>query len=266
MKTDVDKTENKLDSQELQTPGETVTGKVPILPVRDMVAFPQTHVPFMIATRSAPMIDEALKGDRIIGLLTVKDTDVEDPVPGQLYEIGTIAKIRHVKKNEDGMMVVLMNNMHRFKVETWHTEGPHLAASVTYAPETVETDVETTALQRQLTETIKAVLEMKNVAVKPAIDAIDDIESPLQLAYVTAMNVELPTEKRQAILETDSVSEKMQTLLLHLTSEKEVLEIGRRIQSEIREKMDKSQRELRFAQADGRHQKRAWRKRGSTKL
>ena len=230
-------------STENQVSGEEFNGKLPILPVRNMVAFPRMSVPFMISFKSAPMIESVMNADRYIGLLTIKDAQAEDPVPGQLYDIGTIAKVLHVKKNDDGAMVALMTGLHRFKVATWHPEGDHLTASVTYAPETVETGIEAEALQHQLVATVKAVLSMDAETAKEAIDAIDKIENPLQLVYVTALNVKIPVEKRQAILEMDSVSEKMRELLIHLTHEKEVLDIGQRIQSEVREKMNKSQRD-----------------------
>ena len=244
MKTDVELKNNDTAGPERHATGEELTGKVPILPVRGMVAFPQMSVPFMISFKSAPMIESLMKTDRIVGLLTVKDMQAEDPVPGQLYEVGTIAKILHVKKNEEGGMVALMNGLYRFKVATWHPEGPHLTASVDYAPETVETGIELEALQRQLVDTVKAVLSMTPEAAKEAVESIDRIKNPLQLAYVTALNVDLPVEKRQAILEMDSVSEKMRELLMHLSREKEVLDIGRRIQSEVHEKMNKSQRDF----------------------
>ena len=107
---------------------------IPILPVRSMVAFPQMNVPFMISFSSASMIDDAMKADRTVGLLTVKDPEIEHPVPGQLYEVGTIAKILHAKKDEEGVMVALLNGIRRFKVSTWQTDGPHLKASVASRP------------------------------------------------------------------------------------------------------------------------------------
>ena len=89
-----------------------------------------------------------------------------------------------------------MNGLHRFKVATWHPEGPHLTASVDYAPETVESGIELEALQRQLVNTVKAVMSMTPEASKEAIDSIDQIRNPLQLAYVTALNINLPVENR----------------------------------------------------------------------
>ena len=215
-------------------------GVVPILPIRSMVAFPQMSVPFMISFQSAALIEDAMKSDQMVGLLTIKDAEIEDPVPGQLYEVGTIAKILHAKKNEEGVMVALLNGINRFKVATWHTDGPYLRANVVHAPEIVESGIELEALQRQLRDTVADVLGMMPDVAKEAADAITRIKDPLQLAYVTAFNLNLSTETRQSLLEIDSVSQKIRELLSHLTHEKEMLSIGKKIQSEVREKMNKS--------------------------
>jgi ATP-dependent Lon protease len=216
---------------------------VPILPVRNMVAFPQMSVPFMISFKSAAMIEDAMKGDQVVGLLTIKDPETEDPVPGQLYEVGTIARILHTKKDEEGMMVALMKGINRFRVTTWHPAGPYLKANVVHAPEIMESGIEMEALHRQLRETVKEVLAMMPNSAKEAAEAVTHIEDPLQLTYVTAFNMNLSTETRQRLLEVDHVSQKMRDLLSHLSREKEMLDIGKRIQSEIHQTMSKSQRD-----------------------
>ncbi len=215
---------------------------IPILPVRSMVAFPQMSVPFMISFSSASIIDDAMQADRTVGLLTVKDPEIENPVPGQLYEVGTIAKILHAKKNEEGVMVALLNGIRRFKVSTWQTGGPHLKASVVHAPEIVETGIELEVLQRQLRDTVFEVLAMTPNASKEAAETISRITDPLQLSYVTTFNMNLTTEVRQELLEIDSVSQKIRVLLSHLSREKEMLSIGKKIKSEVQEKMSKTQR------------------------
>ena len=243
MKSDVsDMTTEKMDPIDPITT-DSHSHTVPILPVRNMVAFPQMSVPFMISLNSASMIEDAMKADRIVGLLTMKDPGTEDPVPGQLYEVGTIARILHTKKNEEGVMVALMKGINRFRVTTWHPAGPYLKANVVHAPEIVESGIEMEALHRQLRETVKEVLAMMPHSAKEATEAMVHIEDPLQLTYVTAFNMDLSTETRQRLLEVDSVSQKMRDLLSHLSREKEMLDIGKRIQSEIHQKMSKSQRD-----------------------
>jgi ATP-dependent Lon protease len=217
---------------------------LPILPIRSTVAFPYLHLPLTISSNSAALIEGARKADRPIGLLTVRDADVEQPVPGQLYEVGTIAKILHATKSEEGVLVALIKGTSRFKVNTWQSDNPNLTASVVHAPELVEPGIKTEALQRQLREAVMEVLSMTPNSSKGAAEAISRIEDPLQLAYVTAFNMNLDTEVRQKILEIDSASEKIRELLAYLLREKEVLAIGQKIQHEVKEKMDKSQREF----------------------
>ena len=227
---------------------ETIPGlpggdTIPILPVRGLVAFPQMTLPFMVSLESAQLIEDAVEADGHIGLVTVKDEDAEDPVPGQLYEVGTMAKIMHAKKNSDGIWVVLLNALYRFRVSAWESGGPYLRARITQAPEVVESGIETDALQRQLVVTFQAVLAMTPDAPDEMGKTIAQIEDPLQLAYVTAFNMKLSAKRRQALLELDSVNAKLKELLSRLTREKEMLSIGHKIQTEVREKMSKSQRE-----------------------
>jgi ATP-dependent Lon protease len=241
MKTDTNEVKDRYEGDmiEAKTDAQDI---IPILPVRSMVAFPQMSVPFMISFSSASIIDDAMQADRIIGLLTVKDPEIEHPAPGQLYEVGTIAKILHAKKNEEGVMVALLNGIRRFKVSTWQTGGPHLKASVVHAPEIVETGIELEVLQRQLRDTVFEVLAMTPNSSKEAAETISRIKDPLQLAYVTTFNMNLTTEVRQELLEIDSVSQKIRVLLSHLSREKEMLSIGKKIKSEVQEKMSKTQR------------------------
>ncbi|MDJ0884050.1 MAG: endopeptidase La [Desulfobacterales bacterium] len=225
------------------TPSLLDTDTIPILPVRELVAFPQMTLPFMVSLESAQLIEDAVNADGHIGLVTVKDEDAEDPVPGELFEVGTLAKIMHAKKNSDGIWVVLLNALHRFRISAWEAGGPYLRAHVTQAPEIVESDLETEALQRQLLVTFQAVLAMTPDAPDEMGKTIAQIEDPLQLAYVTAFNMKLSTKRRQALLELDSVNAKLRELLARLAREKEMLSIGQKIQTEVREKMTKSQRE-----------------------
>ena len=106
-----------------------------------------------------------------------------------------------------------------------------------HAPEIVETGIELEALQRQLRDTVFEVLAMTPNSTKEAAETISRIKDPLQLAYVTTFNMNLTTEVRQELLEIDSVSQKIRVLLSHLSHEKEMLSIGKKIQSEVQEKM-----------------------------
>ncbi len=226
------------------TPIDTHTERLPILPLRDMVAFPMMKIPVIIAGSSATLVEEAMASDRMVGLLTVKDADVEEPQPEHLYDVGTTAKILHVRNKGDGPVVALLEGAHRFRVSAWHSGGPYLEADILRTPEVLEPGNELEALQRQLKTTVKDVLSMTPNTPEEALEVISQFDDALQLTYVAATNVNLSAETRQSLLEIDSVVDKIRELLAHLSHEKEMLDIGRRIQSEIREKMDNSKREF----------------------
>jgi ATP-dependent Lon protease len=221
---------------------------VPILPVRQMVAFPQMKVPFMVSLASSAVIDDAMKDNHVIGLLTVKNPDIENPAPGELYEVGTMAEIVHAHKGEDGGLVVLLKGMHRFRVAAWQAGGHYLKAAVIRAPEIVESDLEAKALERQLRELVGEVMALMPQINDEAAKAVLAITDPLQLAYVTTFNLELTTDVRQSVLETDSLKQKMRDLLSLLAHEKDMLTMGKKIQAEVRQKMDKSKRDYMLRQ------------------
>ena len=230
------------DAKAVATDG--LTGPIPILPVNGLVAFPKMSVPFLISGKSTPVIEAAMQSDRMIGLLTTKRPDTENPVPGEFYDVGTLAKVLHTKRNDDDMMIMVVHGVSRFRVATWHSGGTHLSAHVVHAPETVEAGLEMDALQQQLHVLVKEVLAMMPHVPKELIETVDQIEDPLQLAYVAAFNINLTTEVRQALLEMDSLSQKIRDLLPYLSREKQMLDISQKIQKDVNQEMSKSQREF----------------------
>ena len=216
---------------------------LPILPVRDLVAFPLLTTPFIVSAQSAGLIDEAMEGDRMIGLTTVKEAGVEYPVPGQMYETGTIAKIMHAKKKTDGTVMVILNGLKRFKITAWVSQEPYLKAKILQAPEIIEADLELEALERSLRHLGQEVMSNSPQIPDEAGELMTRLKDSLQLVYVLAFHLNLDVEQRQGILEMDSVKEKMREIVAILTREKEVLDIGNKIQTEVQEKMGKTQRE-----------------------
>lgn len=222
---------------------DTLMDTMPILPVHDMVAFPRIKVTFVVYSTSARLVEDVMKADRRVGLLTVKDPDVQNPVPGQLYEVGTVAEVVQAQKNQDGVWVVLLKGLYRFRISYWDTDGIYLKAKIQNAIENIESGMEMDVLQGQLKKAVKDVLAMTPDIHEQAASEIDKIKDPLLLSHVAACNVNLTTKTRQSLLEIDSVTEKMRELLLHLSHEKEILDIRKKIESEIRQKVDRYKRE-----------------------
>ncbi|HSO59964.1 MAG TPA: endopeptidase La [Desulfobacterales bacterium] len=226
-------------AEKIQFPAE-----LPILPLRNTVAFPYTILPLTVGVeRSIKLIEEAQNGDHLIGLVAMKFPEIEDPQPGQVYEVGTLARIERVAKTPDNHLNVIVHCLERFKIDVWTADKPYLRAAIHSAPDLIEADLETDALQRSLLEVAQAVVALSPNYPKEAGDFLAQVKHPRYLAYLVANYASLEMAKAQEILEEENLKGKLRALITHLTREKEVLSLGQKIQSEAREGMDKAQRD-----------------------
>lgn len=218
--------------------------ELPILPLRNTVAYPFSVLPLAVGIpRSVKLIEDALQGNRLIGLVTMKDGSIEEPLPGQIYEIGTVAMIHRVVRAPDNNLQVVVQGIERFRIEHWQGTEPYLSARIALAPDTVVTGVEMDALVRSLRELAREVVALSPNLPDEVGNFLDQVDDPRYLAYLVAANLRLEIEDGQGILEVDDVREKLRILVGHLLREREVLTLGQKIQSEAREEMDKAQRE-----------------------
>src|SRR5712691_11997382 len=116
----------------------TIPSDLPILPLRSTLAYPFSVMPLAIGIpRSMRLIEEALQGDRLLGLVGMPDATVEEPIPGQMYETGTMANIQNVSRTPDNTLQVVVQGIERFRITDWVQTTPYLRARITLA-----TDIE----------------------------------------------------------------------------------------------------------------------------
>ena len=232
------------DPESRPQPKNDIPSELPILPLRNTVAFPFSMMPLSVGIpRSVNLVDDALKGDRLIGLVGMKYPEIEEPLPGQTYEVGTIAKVEHVTRSADNSLQVIVQGIERFRIDYWMADKPYLKARIAMAPDKIEKDLELDALQRNLRELAQQVVALSPKFPKEVGDYLSQVKDPRYLVYLVASGAGLEVLKAQQILEIDSIKEKYRLLIGHLTREKEVLTIGKKIESEAREEMNKAQRE-----------------------
>ena len=218
--------------------------ELPILPLRNTVAFPFAVTPLNVGVpRSVKLIEEAVEKESLIGLVAVKDPEVEEPMPGQVHETGTIARIVRVVRTPDGNLQTVVQGLERFQVRSWLPPQPYLRARVDLAPDVVQSGLEEEALQRGLRDVAREVITLSPELPKEAAGFLNMIQEPRYLTYLVAANVQLETAEAQRILEADQVKDKLRVLIARLEHEREVLTLGQKIQSEAREEMDKQQRD-----------------------
>ncbi|MGE5256739.1 MAG: endopeptidase La [Hyphomicrobiales bacterium] len=218
--------------------------ELPILPLRNTVAFPFTIIPLSIGiSRSIKLIEDAQQADHLIGLVAMKDPQIEEPLPGQVYEVGSIARIERVVKTTEHQLNVIVHCLERLKIQYWTADKPYLKARIALFQDLVEDDVEGNALHRSLLDLAREVVALSPNYPKEAAEFLAQIKNPRHLAYLVANYAGIEMAKAQEILEAASVKDKLRALITHLSREKEVLSLGQKIQSEAREEMDKAQRD-----------------------
>ncbi len=227
------------DDAELIIPDE-----LPILPLRGVVVYPETIIPLTVGQpRSIKLVDEAVSGNRMIGLITAKDPDMETPGPDDIYRVGTIASIHRLFRAPDGTIRMLVQGLGRIAVDEFSDTEPYLKAKVHEIPEAVETSLEVEALTRNVVDMFTRLAELVPSIPGELISSALNVDDPLQLAYTISTYIRIDLGEAQAILELDSTEAKLRRLMTLLSKEIEVLELGRKIQTEAQTEMEKMQRE-----------------------
>lgn len=217
---------------------------LPILPLRGLVVYPQTVVPLTVGQpRSIKLVDDAVSGERLIGLVTSRDPDLETPGPEHLYQVGTLAMVHRLFRAPDGTIRLLVQGMSRFEVGEFTQIEPYLQARVTARAEVSETGLEVEALARNVRDQFEHIAEMIPSIPREVVASISSITDPLQTVYTIANFQRMELQEAQDILEIVSVSEKLRKLVSILAREGEVLELGQKIQNEARSEIEKVQRE-----------------------
>jgi ATP-dependent Lon protease len=215
-----------------------------ILPTKGVVVYPHLIMPLMITDQHyANLIDEALMGGKILGLVAQKNQEAETPSALDLKRIGTAATILKMLRFPDGSVRFLVQGLSRIRITSFNKTEPFLIAKVEYLDEQLDKSVEQEALVRNVLELLR-----KMVAIAPYLS--DDLqipalnaEDPSKLADLIAANLNISLDQKQELLETLDVTKRLHKLILHLNKEVEVLELSRKIQSEAAQELGKTQRE-----------------------
>jgi ATP-dependent Lon protease len=222
-----------------------VADDLPVLPLRGAVVYPMMWLPLPIGQkRSIRLVEESLPSNRMIALVASKDENLEEPNPEQIHTIGTAAQIHRVLKTPDGTMRLVIQGLERIRILNYIQKDPYLRARVEVIPETEEENLEMEALTRAVQDLFRKLIELEpHMPEELAIMAIN-VDDARQLAYLVASSMRLSPEDAQQLLEMDRIYDKLMRLTQLLKKEIEVLELGRKIQSEAQGEMERMQREF----------------------
>lgn len=219
-----------------------------VLPLRNTVLFPQVVVPLAVGRlKSVKLIEDAVEQDRPIAVITQRNPETDSPTPEDLFEIGTIARILKVVKIASDNYSVIIQGQRRVRLRKLTQLEPYFMGEVEVldSDEELSADqqVEIEALFLNLKSTAKQVVKFIPEMPKEASQMVDGVSDPGQLCDFVAANMDISSEEKQTILETVDLRERLKTVVTLLARQLEVLRVSDKIQSQIKEEIDKNQRE-----------------------
>ena len=217
-----------------------------ILPLRNTVLFPGVVIPITAGRdKSIQLINDANKGDKVIGVVAQKDGDIENPTSEDIYKTGVVAQILRVLKMPDGNTTVIIQGKKRFEIEELIQEEPYLVAKVQEAKEDKDVDdpKEFGAIIESIKEQALEVIKENPMLPSEASFAIKNIQSDSFLVNFISSNMELSVMQKQVILEKDNLKERALLTLKNLNKELQKLQLRNDIQSKTRSDLDQQQRE-----------------------
>jgi len=221
-----------------------VPQEVSILPLRGTVLFPELILPIMVGRKkSVKLIDEAMEKDRIIGIVTQKRSEIEDPKEDELHRFGVAALILRMIREVDGSQRVIVQGISRIRIKEYTQKDPYYKAKIEAVDEGVVQGVEIDAMMMNLKGLFQKAVELAPYLTSELGTMANNIKSPAILADLIASNLNINASEKQRILEMVDVKERLNQVHLLMNREVQVLELGNKIQSQVKEDMDKTQRE-----------------------
>ena len=223
-------------------PGETRA--YPVLPLRDIVVFPHMIVPLFVGReKSIKALEEVMRSDTFILLATQKNASDDDPATGAIYEIGTLASVLQLLKLPDGTVKVLVEGAARAKVERYTDRADYYEADAVVLADSSGEQVEAEALARSVINEFENYVKLNKKVSPEVVGVVQQIEDYAKLADTVASHLAVKIPDKQLILETPSVTERLEKVLGLMESEISVLQVEKRIRTRVKRQMEKTQRE-----------------------
>jgi len=218
---------------------------LPIIPSTDLVLFPRIIMPLALWEEPAQkLVNEVLLLDKTLGILTSKEEKPTGFDPDNFYPIGTAAIILKMRQADDDSVRLLIQGLYRFRVESWVGRDPYLVAQVTPIPEEYEPSLEIDALVSNVKGLFLKMLELSPYLPSELGALVRELSDPRVLADITAGSLNISKAEKQELLEIINVTERLRRVLIYINRELEILELGKKIQSEVKTEMDKAQKDF----------------------
>src|SRR5438034_10492367 len=216
---------------------------LPILPIRNIVFFPGTVRPLNVGRQeSKNLLDEVMPGEKLVGVVTQKNADVEDPKIEDLNSVGVACTILKLFKLPDGNQSIIVHGMARFRLKSLERTDPFAVGEIEVLEDIITPGASMDALLASVRQQAMRVIELSPNTPDEAAQVLNSITQPSALADFLAANVQADSAEKQRMLEELDVEKRLRLIAARLATQLDVLELQHKIQSQVKENIDKSQR------------------------
>ena len=216
---------------------------LPLLPIKDAVLFPNMVIPILVKTEGfIPMLEQVMEKDRLVVMAMMGDEDKAALEAGNFSRVGTVASVVKMSKGEEGTVVVVQG-LSRAVITGIVSREPHHVVTIKKVQEQEKTGMRVEALKSNLVKVFKELVSLSPYLPDELLNVVHHISDPGTLADIIASYLNVEGRKRQTILETLDVEERLEKLTVFLNEEFEVSRMGQQIQNQVQKGIDKNQRE-----------------------
>lgn len=218
--------------------------QLPLLPLRGLLVYPGMVLHLDVGReKSVEALEKAMVDDNLILLVAQREIHIEEPVPEDIYPVGTVAKVRQMLKLPNGTIRVLVEGVSRAQIVEYVGTTTYYEVTIEDMHEQEQNDLDTQALMRSVLDHFEQYLHLSKKLSPDIYSAVSDIEEAGRLADLIASHLPLKLADKQSLLETIDVKQRLEKLLQIIHNEKEVLELEKKISTRVKKQMEKTQKE-----------------------
>jgi ATP-dependent Lon protease len=223
---------------------ELYARRYPLLPLRNVVIFPRNIVTLLVGRpRSIQAVEESLSANRRIVVTAHRNSDIEDPTPDDLFNVGSLAEIVSVERQQNNAIQVVLEGVGRVRISQFDTTRPYFTVAADELRETANSTTDVQALLLHVQELAVRYHDAREKLAPEILDMVQRASDPGHLADLLATQILTDTLRRQDFLETAEPVQRLEMIAVHLAGDLDVAELENRIQERVREQVERHQRE-----------------------
>ncbi|PAV27707.1 endopeptidase La [Virgibacillus profundi] len=220
------------------------TIQLPLLPLRGLLVFPSMVLHLDVGRdKSVQALEKAMMGDQTIFLAAQKKVSLNDPEPKDIYQIGTLAKVKQMLKLPNGTIRVLVEGIHRGEIIRFIDENDEFVVEISKFEDIHEDKHEEEALMRSLLGQFEQYIKVSRKITHETFATVSDIDEPGRLSDIVTSHLSLKIKDKQELLELQNVKKRLQHLIKIISNEKKVLDLEKKIGQRVKTSMEKTQKE-----------------------